>query len=375
MPVCDAVHKTKSPVASGSFTAAGEGTPTAEAKSAQQAVKLLSEFLSACYRLDEAKAANKSSSQPSDLICPSPAPTTAPAAVGKGVSPTGASHAVISDTSPTGASCAVVNGTSPTGASCAAVNGTLTTDASCVVVNGMSPTCASSARGESSLASGALAAACTGPSPIGASAAMGTSQHVEQNPRLPSGSFSMQQAELANAPSTATTSPMESDISRINSNMQRQLDGAGAVRSDGLLDQMAQVSHASMRKEALQTEEAEQGVQHISLPSSLDGDQSPKLGGDATGAQCVDMWRQACTCLIPQVRGVTHHDMPATFDRHVDAANTRLLVLGMICLQLLTGMSVQLTLCLLVLRNTTFPSGLAPIAKVAIIDHATSSLT
>lgn len=180
VPVCEAAHKTVSAVTSGSFTAAGEGTPSAEAKSAQQAIKLLSEFLSGCYRLDEAKAADESSSQSSDLICPGPAPTAAPAAVGKG-------------TSPTGASCAVVSGMSPTGALF-------------VVVSAPSAGESSSARGEDSPADGALAAMGNGSSPIGALAAMGTSQLVEHRPGLPFRSSSMQCADLANAHSPATTS-------------------------------------------------------------------------------------------------------------------------------------------------------------------------
>ena len=284
MPVCDAAQKTVPAVTSGLFTAAGEGTPTAEAKSAQQAVKLLSEFLSGCHRLDEAKAADESSSQPSDLSFPSPVPTMTPAAIGKGVPPTGAS---------------------------------------CAVVDGMSPNGVLSARwkGSSAGAGGASAAMGKGSSPIGASAAMGTSHLVEQSSGLLSGASSMQRADLANAHSPVTTSPMESDISRlnrINSNVQRQPDGTGPERSDGHSEQMAQVSHASKSQEALQTEKAEQGVPDASC---LNIDPLLKMGDHATGAQCVDMWRRACSCLIPQVRGPTHQDLPATSDRHVCAAN------------------------------------------------------
>lgn len=92
LPICDiALRVRQCCCISGSLNAAGEGTPTAEAKCAQQAIKLLSEFLSGCNRPTLAKIQSQSSGQRSNLSFPSPAPTMASAAMGKGSSPTGAS--------------------------------------------------------------------------------------------------------------------------------------------------------------------------------------------------------------------------------------------------------------------------------------------
>ena len=211
-----------------------------EAKCAQQAIKLLSEFLTGCYSLTQANVQDQSSAQPSNLSFPSPAPTMTSGAMGKGSSPTAGSAAMRMSLLP-----------------------------------------------YQSSASSAAVSMASEPS-------------------------SQQQADSANANCPAATSLTDSDSSRISAThkLQRQLRGTGAAVSNGPPEQTTKASQASnssgsRREEALLTENAATGVQLATPPITPQDHLSSPAGVDALGAQCLEMWRQSCSCLLPQVSQIT----------------------------------------------------------------------
>lgn len=200
-----------------------------EAKCAQQAIKLLSEFLSGCYRLTQTTVQNQSSGQPSDPSFPSPAFTVS-LAVDKGLPPTGASAAM-------------------------------------------------SMSLPSNQSSASPASSCIASKPD-----------------------SLQQPALASANSSAATPLKDSNSTKISARRQEQgqLHGTGAVVSDW--PQMTKSSQASKpsvnrREGALQTGKAATSVQLATLPDTLKDD----------GTQCIELWRQSCSCLLPPVGQVTPH--------------------------------------------------------------------
>ena len=236
---------------SGSAVAAGEGAPTTEAKCAQQAIKLLSEFLSGYYRLSQAKPESVSSAQAPDL--PSSSPGSVPV----------------------------------------------------------------------------LATVSKGAAPVDTSAAMGRQLPFEQDWAVPTLSSvssepaAWQQADLASARGNgpAAIPPMGSDCSRISSCQQVQRQHHTTEASSSTLPLLGQTPtapeacspSASKGKDALQHVKAGnsmQQAQHATWPSIPTDPTSPEPS--ALEAQCAEMWRQSCSCLLPQVSQQSqYHNMPS----------------------------------------------------------------
>lgn len=169
-----------------------------------------------------------------------------------------------------------------------------------------------------------------GAAPIDVSAAMGRQLPFEQVSAVPTVSSvssepaSWQQADLASARGNgpAAIPPMGSDCSRISSCQQVQRQRHTTEASSSTLPLLGQTPtapeacspSASKGKDALQHVKAGnsmQQAQHATWPSIPTDDRtSPEPS--AHEAQCAEMWRQSCSCILPQVSQQSqYNNMPS----------------------------------------------------------------